>query len=358
MSEPSFNPRPFDAATLRMLDANLNRATEGLRVVEDYCRFALNDQHLTGLCKVMRHDLVETVRIVPISSLMSARETPTDVGTSLSTPQETQRASLAHIAAAAWQRVQQALRVIEECLKLSASHAAAEVEALRYRSYTLAKACSITAHSQERLDSARLYVLSDGLSTDCAFADRVRALVEAGVDVLQLRDKRLDDKTLLARARLLRRLVDEATAKPLVVINDRPDIALLSRADGVHVGQRELSVYDVRQLVGTEMLVGVSTHTIEQARQAVLDGANYIGCGPTFPSQTKSFDEFPGLEFLRQVAAEIALPTFAIGGIGQENIAQVLSIGVRRIAVASAIAASQDPAASARWFVNALRANP
>jgi thiamine-phosphate pyrophosphorylase len=88
--------------------------------------------------------------------------------------------------------------------------------------------------------------------------------------------------------------------------------------------------------------VGVSTHTIEQARQAVLDGANYLGCGPTFPSGTKHFDEFPGLGFLRQVAAEIALPAFAIGGITAENVPQVLTTGFTRVAVSGAIAASRD----------------
>jgi thiamine-phosphate pyrophosphorylase len=94
---------------------------------------------------------------------------------------------------------------------------------------------------------------------------------------------------------------------------------VLCRADGVHVGQEELTIRDVRQIVGPEMLVGVSTHSIEQARQAVLDGASYLGCGPTFPSETKHFDHFPGLDFLRQVAAEISLPAFAIGGITLEH---------------------------------------
>ena len=109
----------------------------------------------------------------------------------------------------------------------------------------------------------------------------------------------------------------QGTRKTLFIINDRPDLAALARADGVHVGQEELSVKDARSIVGPETLVGVSTHSIEQARQAVLDGANYIGVGPTFPSGTKQFEQFPGVELLRAVAAEIRLPAFAIGGIGR-----------------------------------------
>jgi thiamine-phosphate pyrophosphorylase len=361
-----------EAAALRMLDANLNRATEGLRLVEDYCRFALNDQHLTGLCKGMRHDLVETLRTIPMVSLISARETQNDVGIALSTPQERDRASLGHIAAAAWQRLQQALRVIEECLKLTDAEAAARVEALRYRTYTLAKATILTANSQARLKSARLYVLIDGGSADCDFVERVQALVEAGVDVIQLRDKRLDDRTLLSRARILRRTIDKChtvsdrpsdpttthhsplTAHPLFIVNDRPDIAVLSRADGVHVGQEEIAVHDVRQIVGNDMLIGVSTHTIEQARQAVLDGASYLGCGPTFPSETKQFDAFPGLDFLRQVAAEISLPAFAIGGITRENLPQVLAAGSTRVAVGGAVTATGDAGIDARRLLDLI----
>ena len=333
---------------LRIIDANRNRATEGLRVVEDYCRFGLNDAHLTERIKRLRHDLTSALAVLDPQELAAARQTETDVGTSIATPQEQSRDSLAQIAAASWQRVQQALRVIEEHLKLFSPAAAAQVEALRYQSYTLAKACRTTADSHTRLACAKLYVLIDGGPSECAFAERVQDLIAAGVQVLQLRDNQLDDRALLSRARLLRRVLDNTTTHhspltTLFILNDRPDIALLARADGVHVGQEELSVHDVRQIVGPNLLVGVSTHTIEQARQAVLDGANYLGCGPTFPSGTKHFDRFPGLEFLRQVAAEISLPAFAIGGITLENLSQVRANGFTRVAVGGLIATSSDP---------------
>jgi thiamine-phosphate pyrophosphorylase len=134
----------------------------------------------------------------------------------------------------------------------------------------------------------------------------------------------------------------------LLVINDRPDLAVLAEADGVHIGQEELSVQDTRQVVGPDMLIGVSTHSIEQARQAANEGADYVGLGPTFPSGTKQFEEFPGLDFLRTAAAEITIPAFAIGGISLANLPQVLATGIGRVAVGQAITAADNPAAVAK----------
>jgi len=355
------HPPGDEVAALRIVDANLNRASEGLRVVEDYCRFALDDSFLSRRCKHLRHRLAAAVAAVSPIAFAAARETVGDVGVGIKTPAECERNSLAHIATASWQRVQQALRVIEEALKLLDPQSAAKAEALRYESYTLDKACRINAESHARLAGAKLYVLVAGGNSECAFVERVQELLAAGVHILQLRDKRLDDRTLLGRARLLRQVLDEwqreresgkvgvretnqpaprplTPSPPLLIINDRPDLAVLSRADGVHVGQDELSVHDARQIVGPDRLIGVSTHSLEQARQAVLDGANYIGCGPTFPSDTKEFESYPGPNFLRQVAAEISLPAFAIGGIALANLALVFEAGFTRIAVGGASA--------------------
>jgi thiamine-phosphate pyrophosphorylase len=193
----------------------------------------------------------------------------------------------------------------------------------------------------ERIRTSHLYVLVDGRDDPAEFERLACALVRSRVDVLQLRDKRLADRQLLERARLLRQVTQGTTT--LFVMNDRPDLALLAQADGVHVGQDELTVQDVRRIVGPDCLIGVSTHTLEQARQALVDGADYIGCGPTFPSGTKSFTKFAGLRFLTRVAAEIALPSFAIGGIGPDNLADVLETGIRRIAVSGSVLQSADP---------------
>src|SRR5688572_8434777 len=290
-----------------MLDANLNRATEGLRVAEDYCRFALNDPHLTRRCKELRHNLVTALGAVSTPALAAARNADADVGAEISTPQEGDRKCLGQVAAASWQRVQQALRVIEECLKLVAPDSAPKIEELRYQTYTLAKAFIITTESLQRLGAARLHVLVDGGSSESSFLRRVKSLIAVGVPIIQLRDKKLSDRKVLARGRLLRQLIDESRCCALFIMNDRADLAALTRADGLHIGQDELTMKDARLIVGSSAMIGVSTHNIDQARQAVLDGANYIGCGPTFTSSTKHFDKFPGLGYLRQVAAEISL---------------------------------------------------
>jgi len=208
------------------------------------------------------------------------------------------------------------------------------------------------SNSSELLHDARLYVLVNGGESCDSFEQLIRALVSAGVDVLQLRDKRLSDRELLQRARLMRRLTRDSST--IFIVNDRPDIALLSEADGVHVGQEELTVANCRTILGSQRLVGVSTHDIGQARQAIADGADYIGCGPIFPSQTKLFQDYPGLDFLRAVRQEIRLPAFAIGGINAGNVAQVLEAGFRRIAVSAAVTAANDPAATARMLHEAV----
>jgi thiamine-phosphate pyrophosphorylase len=141
----------------------------------------------------------------------------------------------------------------------------------------------------------------------------------------------------------------------LLIVNDRPDLARLCRADGVHVGQEELSARDARAIVGTGPLVGVSTHSLAQARASVMAGANYIGVGPTFPSGTKEFERFTGVELLAQVAGEIRLPAFAIGGITLDNLSAVLAAGFCRVAVSSAIVNADHPALAAGEFLARLR---
>jgi thiamine-phosphate pyrophosphorylase len=140
----------------------------------------------------------------------------------------------------------------------------------------------------------------------------------------------------------------------LFIMNDRADLAALADADGVHVGQNELAVGEARSILGAGKLVGVSTHTAAQLEQALQDGADYVGCGPTFSSRTKDFAALAGLDFLRAVANWTALPAFAIGGITLQNVSQVLETGFRRVAVRSAVWNADDPAAAAQELLAIL----
>ncbi len=172
--------------------------------------------------------------------------------------------------------------------------------------------------------------------------------------MVQLREKEQTDACLLERARLLRVWTRETGA--LLIINDRPDIAVLSEADGVHLGRDDLPAAAVRKIVGSDRLIGVSTHSLEQIRQAVLDGADYLGVGPVFTSSTKTFDALAGLEYVRAAAQETALPWFAIGGITSGNVADVVASGGRRIAVTGAISRADHPAEATRELLARLSA--
>jgi thiamine-phosphate pyrophosphorylase len=353
-------PRP-PLEVWRILDAAANRAGEGLRVIEEFVRFGLNDAHLSRLLKEFRHELTAALTAVPEANRLAARDTPGDVGTVIGTPSEYERSSLLAVVKASFKRVQEALRTLEEYGKLIESNGVApafaqRVEQLRYRLYTAEKAVLRTESAAGRLHGQHLYLLVTTKSCASGLEATVRGGLAAGVRIVQVREKQLPDRQLVELARRIRGWTSESGA--LLIVNDRPDIAVLVEADGVHVGQDELTVRDARQIVGPDRLVGVSTHTIEQARQAVLDGADYLGVGPTFPSGTKQFDQFAGLEFVRQVAAEIALPWFAIGGINAENLKSVLEAGASRVAVSGAICGAAEPEQAAGEFSHRLKAGP
>ncbi|QJW99951.1 thiamine phosphate synthase [Frigoriglobus tundricola] len=344
----------IDAA--RVLDASFNRAREAARVLEDYCRFALDDRFLTEQVKELRHGLAAAARKLPAHVLLAARETLRDVGTTATAAGEYQRVSPAHVAVVNLKRLQESLRSLEEFGKVFGPELGRELEALRYRVYTLERAVVFGSASRERLATAQLYVLLTRAHCVASLDWTIREAARGGVDVFQLREKTMPDRELLDCARDVRRWTREAGA--LFVINDRPDMARLCEADGVHLGQDDMSVKDARRIVGPGVLIGVSTHSVEHLRAAVLDGADYVGIGPTFPSQTKAFDHFPGLDFVRAASAECSLPAFALGGIGSANVGQVVAAGARRIAVSSAICAADDPEHAARLLKSALTREP
>jgi thiamine-phosphate pyrophosphorylase len=337
---------------LRILDAAANRAREGLRVVEDYTRLGLNDRHLSEQLKTCRHDIAAAMSVLPMSGLLAARDTPNDVGTRIATLDEYRRTEFADVLTAAFKRTEEALRTLEEYGKVVSGLLGRQMEQLRYRVYTLEKAVLRTDANRQRLAGQSLYVLVTESLCHHGSGPAVLGAMAAGVRMFQLREKTMKDRDLVGHARNVRRWTRERDA--LLIINDRPDLAALVDADGVHVGQDELTVADVRKIIGPNKLVGVSTHTIEQARRAVLDGADYLGVGPTFPSGTKHFAEFPGLAFVQQVAAEIALPWFAIGGITAENIAHVGAAGAGRVAVSGAVCRSEDASDAASQLLASL----
>lgn len=342
----------------RIIDANANRAAEGLRTLEDIARFALNNERLSEDCKEARHDLAGAVRTLPIPAglRVTVRDTPNDVGTGISTPSERDRPGLASIVAAASGRTTEAIRTLEEMAKAIGGEAGA-CEKIRYRVYELDRRIAtglVPASPQWRL----CVLITASLCRNNDWAATAQAAIAGGADCLQLREKSLTDRELLTRAR---RLVEIAGARASVVINDRPDIALLARANAVHVGQGDLSPADVRAVSGAGMPVGVSTSTIEQAVHARAAGASSVGLGPMFPTTTAHKPEIAGLAYLRAFLADVrvrALPHLCIGGITPDNAPELSASGARGLAVSSAVCGAADPEAACRAILRAVTASP
>ena len=335
---PSLEP-----ASLRLLDANLNRAREALRLVEDYARFALDDAGLCETLKSIRHDLTGATREVARAAVLH-RDTPGDVGTTISTTAEHQRTDLAHAVTAAGKRFGEAARAVEEILKIISPEAARQIESARYRFYEAEHRIAFTLRPTEAFANVRLYVLITEAVCRRDWLTTAELALAGGADCIQLREPDLPSGELLSRAKKLVALCRDA--KLPLIINDRPDIAVLSGAAGVHVGQTDLPAAEARRIVGPRALVGVSTHTIDQVKQARRDGADYVGVGPVFPSTTKPRDILPGLDFARAAAGLNALPTVAIAGITPRNVQQVWETGVSVVAVSSAVTMADDPAAA------------
>ena len=344
----------MEPALIRLLDANANRASEGLRVMEDLARFTLNDQRLAREMKVLRHDLAGEMRSVLPDRVqrLASRDTPGDVGTNVSTPTELRRDGTSEIGGAAAGRVAEALRVLEEAAK---SLAPSGFEALRYRVYESSRQLEI-ALAGGRTRQWKLCVLITRSLCQAHPWHRVAELViEGGADCVQLREKDLESGELVATARQL--VAIAAGTGVSVIVNDRADVALAAGADGVHVGQSDMTVRDVRALAGASLLVGVSCSTLAHACQAARDGADSIGLGPMFPSSTKPELGLAGPGLIREVLAEPLLEGFchvAISGIDASNVGELAGLGCRGVAVSSAVCASEDPAGACRAILDRL----
>jgi thiamine-phosphate pyrophosphorylase len=203
-----------------------------------------------------------------------------------------------------------------------------------------------------RLAEAQLYLVCDSRPGERELTDVLRAAIAGGVDIVQLREKRLSDEELTVVARdasvLCRRL------GALFIVNDRPAVALEAGADGVHVGQDDMPVAQVRELVGQELLIGLSTHAPEEIDAAESD---YIGVGPVHATPTKPGRPAVGLELVRHAAARARVPFFAIGGIDEDNLPEVLAAGGQRVAVVRAVADAGDPESAARALRMSLDAH-
>ncbi|HVR76592.1 MAG TPA: thiamine phosphate synthase, partial [Planctomycetota bacterium] len=203
-----------------------------------------------------------------------------------------------------------------------------------------------------RIAAAQICLLATARLATRPLDEVVAEAVDAGVDCVQLREKGPSDREILRSARALRDIT--ARRGVLFIVNDRPDIAIRAAADGVHLGQEDLPVAEVRALLEKKMLVGVSTHSVDQALAAEREGADYIGVGPMFPTLTKEAGPLLGPPGLRAVLAAVRLPAFAIGGINGSTVHSIREAGGTRVAISSAILAATDIAAEVAALRTAL----
>jgi thiamine-phosphate pyrophosphorylase len=213
-------------------------------------------------------------------------------------------------------------------------------------------AADLGSQRRERLDAARLYLVCDANPGGRPLPDVVRPAIAGGVDIVQLRDKLLGDEELVAVAHAARALCEALGA--LLIVNDRPFVAAEAGADGVHVGQDDMAVTEVREIVGPDMLIGVSTHAtgeVDAAVPAAADGTplvDYIGVGPVYETPTKAGRPAVGVALVQYAAAHARVPFFAIGGLNAANIGDALAAGALRAVVLRAIADAEDPERAAR----------
>lgn len=173
--------------------------------------------------------------------------------------------------------------------------------------------------------------------------EKIKAALEAGVDYIQLREKNISSAEFLLRAKKLRELADYYHTK--LIINDRLDIAALSGADGVHLGQEDIPVGDARAFLGAGKIIGATAKTPEQAKQAADAGADYLGSGAWFPTQTKT-DAVPiSAKTYQEILSAVPIPNVAVGGITGENCKKPLSLGAHGLAISAGILKAKDPAA-------------
>ncbi|UCG33324.1 MAG: thiamine phosphate synthase [Phycisphaerales bacterium] len=338
---------------LRIIDANFNRSREALRVMEEYARFVLDDKAATEQLKSLRHELTAAINtMAPVGQRLAARDTPGDVGTSLTVSAEQHRADALAVFDSAAARLAESLRALEEFGKVIDPQTAARLEACRYRSYELGRKLAFVGRRHRRLREARLYVLvTESLCRRDAL-ETIEQVARAGADIVQLREKSLEDGELLRRAAKATTICRNHGA--LFIINDRPDIACLCKADGVHVGQDDLPVAAVRRIIGPEMLVGLSAHNLGQLEEAFRQQPDYVAVGPMFDSATKPQEHIAGPALLAQAATGTELPIIAIGGISAENVCQLQPCRPFCAAVCGAVISDPDPAAVVTRLLSVL----
>ena len=340
--------RTGNLALYRLLDANLNRAREGLRVIEDWCRFGADRADWSGQCKAMRQTLGQWHR----DEFRSARDTVGDVGAGITDPREAVRLDLSQVLRANFGRVEESLRVLEEYGKLYSPEMGAVMKQLRYQTYQLDRDLflpMLNSARHDKLKAATLYLVT---SPSERLLETVESALQGGLTLVQYREKNADDDVRYDRALKLKELCHRYGA--LFIVNDRIDLALAVDADGVHLGQHDLPYEFARKMLGPEKIIGRSTTNPEEFVRAMAEGPDYIGVGPVHETPTKAGKAAAGYEYVRYAAAHCSIPWFAIGGIDMDNVKAAIEAGATRVSVVRAIMEAEQPKLTTQYFLSQL----
>ncbi len=322
----------------RLLDANINRVSEGIRVVEDVARFMYNQKEFSKELREKRHYLIKLF-IQKDNDFLNSRDTKRDVGIEITKESQLDKKSnIKNIVVGNFKRILEGLRSIEEISKISCDYSISkEVETLRYSFYNLEKEFIGSLKSQIPLG---LYgITAENFSKGRSNYEVVTEMIKSGIKIIQYREKFKSLREKLEEAKKLCELCKENNV--LFIVNDHVDIALMVDADGIHVGQEDMPVSEIRKILGVNKIIGLSTHSVEDADKAVLQDVDYIGVGPIFPTTTKDRVAV-GIEYMKYVEKNINLPYIAIGGIKESNLLEVIEKGAKRVALVSEIVGADD----------------
>ena len=339
---------PSDNRIAQLIDANLDRAREGLRVMEDWCRFGLKRNDFSIQIKDWRQQLGAHHHII----YRKARLTSEDPAMGISHPLQRKRSTPEDIFIANSSRVQEALRVVEEFTRITDPKLSEVATKLRYETYQIEINVLNTKEGIDKrqiLKDCSLYLITTNRQN---LKEVILQALEAGVKIVQYREKFLNDNEKVNQAKELASLCKKYNS--LFIVNDRIDIALAVDADGVHLGQEDIPTKIARELLGSEKIIGRSTHCLDDIKNAEEEGCDYIGIGPIFHSETKKKLNPIGINYLRKGLNKTLLPAFAIGGINNSNINKLNQITNLRIAVSNAIINSSNPFSKTEELFNFL----
>lgn len=319
------------------LDANINRVIEGIRVCEDIFRFSVKNI-ISAEFKNLRHQISGLVSVIPSGILLKSRDVPNDEQKFFNTVSEMKRESVKDIFRSNIRRAIEASRVIEEFSKSIHPGIAAGFQEIRFSLYDLEKRGWLFLEKSllmEKFMFSLYAIIDSGFVTTGQMEETAKILSGSGAGIIQLRMKDVPDRDYLAAAEKISKVCSANNI--LFIVNDRVDIALLSGADGVHLGQDDIPVSMAGSISGGCLITGISTCSAAEASAA--DDADYIAVGPVFPTSSKdgSMLEGIGLETVREICDNTEKPVVAIGGISELNAALLMEAGVSSLSVISAL---------------------